>query len=116
MLGSAGVDTDGPGTAPRANAKWLTSSVVDDAASVLAAVVDEAQHRDPTPRPHRCTWVGFVDGRAHLEACGARPLKENSDLDPSAAPAEWGLAAHLTVLAYAQGPPVPAAERDDGGA
>jgi hypothetical protein len=62
VLGSAGDDTAVPKTTPRAKAKWLTASVVDDAASVVAKVFDEAQRRDPT---HRCTWVGLVDGNNH---------------------------------------------------
>ena len=48
--------------APKAKAKWLTASVVDDAADVLADVFDEAERRDPT---HQRTWVALVDGNNH---------------------------------------------------
>jgi len=48
--------------APKAKNKWLTASVVDDAAEVLASVFDEAQRRDPQ---HRRTWVALVDGNNH---------------------------------------------------
>ena len=48
--------------APRARNKWLTASVVDDAADVLAAVFDEADRRDPN---HQRAWVALVDGNNH---------------------------------------------------
>jgi len=48
--------------APVATAKWLTASVVDDAATVVAAVFDEAERRDPS---RRCSWVALVDGNNH---------------------------------------------------
>jgi len=48
--------------APKATNKWLTASVVDDTAAVLAAVFDEAQRRDPA---HARTWVALVDGNNH---------------------------------------------------
>ena len=54
---------DAPRTpTPRARNKWLTASVVDDAADVLAAVFDEAERRDPG---HQRTWVALVDGNNH---------------------------------------------------
>ncbi|MGV1010275.1 MAG: ISKra4 family transposase [Dermatophilaceae bacterium] len=54
---------DAPGApAPAAKNKWLTASVVDDAAQVLAAVFDEAERRDPT---HQRRWVALVDGNNH---------------------------------------------------
>jgi len=59
--------------APVAKDKWLTASVVDDAATVVAEVVEEASRRDPA---HRCAWVALVDGnnhqidRIHAEATG----------------------------------------------
>ncbi len=49
-------------SAPRAKNKWLTASVVDDAAEVVAAVFDEAERRDPD---HQRTWVALVDGNNH---------------------------------------------------
>lgn len=51
-----------PPAAPKAKAKWLTASVVDDAAEVVAKVFDEAERRDPT---HQRTWVALVDGNNH---------------------------------------------------
>jgi hypothetical protein len=47
--------------APRTN-KWLTASVVDDAATVVGQVFDEADRRDPR---HQRTWVALVDGNNH---------------------------------------------------
>ena len=42
--------------------KWLTASVVDDAATVIAAVFDEADRRDPN---HQLTRIALVDGNNH---------------------------------------------------
>ncbi len=47
---------------PKAKHKWLTASVVQDAATVVAEIFDEAQRRDPD---HRRTWVALVDGNNH---------------------------------------------------
>jgi hypothetical protein len=47
---------------PTAASKWLTASVVEDAATVVAQVFDEAQRRDPT---HARRWVALVDGANH---------------------------------------------------
>lgn len=47
---------------PTATGKWLTASIVDDAASVVAGVFDEAVRRDPD---HTRTWVALVDGNNH---------------------------------------------------
>lgn len=52
--------------APKATNKWLTASVVDDAASVISQVFDEAQRRDPE---HRRAWVALVDGAKHQIDC-----------------------------------------------
>jgi hypothetical protein len=51
-----------PAPAPVAKNKWVTASVVDDAAEVLRGVFDEAERRDPT---HTRTWVALVDGNNH---------------------------------------------------
>ena len=48
--------------APTAKAKWVTASVVDDAAEVVARVFDEAKRRDPEQRR---TWIALVDGNKH---------------------------------------------------
>jgi hypothetical protein len=47
---------------PRAAGKWLTASVTDDAAAVIAAGFDEADRRDPG---HQRSWVALVDGNTH---------------------------------------------------
>jgi len=47
---------------PAARNKWLTASVVNDAATVVATVFDEAERRDPD---HHRTWVALVDGNNH---------------------------------------------------
>ncbi|MGH9185574.1 MAG: hypothetical protein ACRD0U_07150 [Acidimicrobiales bacterium] len=61
VLASASDGTDPPKAAPKTNAKWLTASVVNDAATV-AAVFDEAERRDAT---HEHPWVALVDGNNH---------------------------------------------------
>jgi len=56
---------DTTGTAPPAPAaknKWVTASVADDAAEVIAQVFDEAQRHDPS---NSRTWVALVDGNNH---------------------------------------------------
>ena len=47
---------------PTARNKWLTASVVDDAATVVAQIFDEADRRDPK---HTRSWVALVDGNNH---------------------------------------------------
>ncbi|CAN5115966.1 hypothetical protein BH20ACT16_BH20ACT16_05120 [soil metagenome] len=47
---------------PRATHKWLTASVVADAATVVADIFDEADRRDPD---HARDWVALVDGNNH---------------------------------------------------
>ncbi len=61
MVGDESHDDDSP-SPPKAKNKWLTASVVDDAATVLAQLFDEAERRDPS---HRRTWVALVDGNNH---------------------------------------------------
>jgi hypothetical protein len=53
---------DGPKQAPEAKDKWLTASVADDAASVIAKAFAEADRRDPG---HAHPWVALVDGNNH---------------------------------------------------
>jgi hypothetical protein len=55
-------DGDRPKEAPQAKGKWLTASVEDDAAAVIADIFDEADRRDPD---HSRTWVALVDGNCH---------------------------------------------------
>jgi len=47
---------------PATSNKWLTASVVDDAAQVVAQIFDEAERRD---RDHARTWIALVDGNNH---------------------------------------------------
>jgi hypothetical protein len=47
---------------PAATGKWLTASVVDDTATVVAKVFDEAARRDPQ---RARTWVALADGANH---------------------------------------------------
>lgn len=51
-----------PVPAPTATNKGVTASVVEDAATVLGRVFDEAERRDPE---HARTWVALVDGNNH---------------------------------------------------
>lgn len=51
-----------PAAAPKAAGKWLTASVTDDAAAVIAAGFGEADRRDPD---RRRTWIALVDGNSH---------------------------------------------------
>ena len=69
--------SDDKAEAPTAENKWLTASVVEDTATVIASVFDEAERRDPH---HQRTWVALVDGNNHqisrLEAeAAARGVK-----------------------------------------
>lgn len=57
---------DEPPPAPKANAKWVTASVVDNAADVISRVFDEAERRDPD---HQRQWVALVDGNKHQIDC-----------------------------------------------
>jgi hypothetical protein len=47
---------------PKAAGKWLCASVVDDAATVIAAMFDQAQRADPAGKH---PWVVLVDGNTH---------------------------------------------------
>ena len=53
---------EAPPPAPKATAKWVTASVTHDAATVIGAVFDEAERRDPA---HSRCWVALVDGNNH---------------------------------------------------
>ena len=58
---------------PRVTGKWLTASIADDAAEVVAAVFAEADRRDPG-REH--TWIALADGNKDqirwIGACAAQ--------------------------------------------
>ncbi|MGH9304931.1 MAG: ISKra4 family transposase, partial [Acidimicrobiales bacterium] len=60
MASKAGEDP--PPEGPKAKNKWLTASVVEDAAEVVTRLFDEAERRDPG---HERRWVGLVDGNNH---------------------------------------------------
>jgi hypothetical protein len=54
---------------PKTQGKWLTASVTDDIAAVIAAAFGEADRRDPG---HQRTWIALVDGNnAQIDAIGA---------------------------------------------
>lgn len=58
----AGQDPPGAGgtpDAPHARDKWLTASVADDAAHVIAEIFAEADRRDPG---HQVPWIALADG------------------------------------------------------
>lgn len=48
--------------APTIGNKWLTASIVTDAAGVIAQIFDEADRRDPN---HARTWIALADGNNH---------------------------------------------------
>jgi hypothetical protein len=54
--------TGPPPDGPRATGKWVTASVTDAAADVVAAVFAEADRRDPG---HQATWIALADGNVH---------------------------------------------------
>ena len=63
IIAAPGVHTDRAKTKPPvATGKWLTASIVDDAARVIADGFDQAQRRDPA---RERTWVALVDGNNH---------------------------------------------------
>ena len=45
--------------APVVTGKWLAANLTDDIPTVIAAMFDEAERRDPA---HERTWVALVDG------------------------------------------------------
>jgi hypothetical protein len=58
-------DILGPGPrppGPQTAGKWVTASVADDAAAVVAAVFAEADRRDPA---RQRTWIALADGNVH---------------------------------------------------
>ncbi len=52
----------GARSGPVAKNKWLTASVIADAADVVGQIFEEAQRRDPGQKR---TWVALVDGNNH---------------------------------------------------
>jgi hypothetical protein len=61
VMARHGENTDAK-PAPKAAHKWTTASIDADAATVIAAVFDEADRRDPQRRQ---AWVALVDGNRH---------------------------------------------------
>jgi Uncharacterised protein family (UPF0236) len=59
---SGGNDEHKKVAAPVVSNKWLTASVVADAATVVTQLFDEAQRRDSR---HERTWIALVDGNNH---------------------------------------------------
>ena len=71
-------DHDQPAPAPAASGKWLTASVIDDAAEVVTAIFDEADRRDPH---HRRRRIALVDGNNHqIETIHTEATKRNLDI------------------------------------
>ncbi|MGH9299030.1 MAG: ISKra4 family transposase [Acidimicrobiales bacterium] len=69
---------DAPPPAPKAKAKWVTASVVEDAATVIKKVFDEAEQRDPA---HARRWVALVDGNNHqIEVISANAKSRGVDV------------------------------------
>lgn len=62
IMGPHDPDAPPPPPGPTATNKWLRASIVEDAATAIGTVFDEAERRDP----HRQrTWVALVDGNNH---------------------------------------------------
>jgi hypothetical protein len=69
---------DGPKQAPQAKDKWLTASVEEDAAMVIAKAFWEAERRDPR---HTHPWVALVDGNNHqIDRIKAEAKKRKVDI------------------------------------
>jgi hypothetical protein len=63
---------------PVATGKWLTGSVTDDIAAVIAAGFDEATRRDPG---HERTWVALVDGNnTQIQAIKAEATRREAEV------------------------------------
>lgn len=76
VLASKSGDTPPP--APKAKAKWVTASVIDNAAHVVGTIFDEAQRRDPH---HRRRWVALVDGNQHqIDSIQAEAAQRNVEV------------------------------------
>jgi hypothetical protein len=75
---SRGHDGAGKAPKPKATNKWCVASVVDDIATVITAVFDEADRRDPN---HQRAWVALVDGNNHqIDTFAARAAARNINL------------------------------------
>jgi len=77
VMGSK-ADEEHPPEAPKAKNKWLTASVVEDAAEVVGRLFDEADRRDPA---HTRRWVALVDGNNHqIDRIGAEAQSRGVDV------------------------------------
>ena len=71
-------DEDPRPEAPKAKNKWLTASVVEDAAEVVGRLFCEAERRDPG---HQRRWVALVDGNNHqIDRIGAEATARGIDV------------------------------------
>ena len=62
VIGPPGAERSGRRAGPKAAGKWLHASVTDEAATVITAMFDQADRRDPAgARP----WIALVDGNTH---------------------------------------------------
>jgi Uncharacterised protein family (UPF0236) len=62
IMATGGEQDTEPAPGPVISNKWLTASIVLDAAGVVAQIFDEAERRDPA---HTRTWIALVDGNNH---------------------------------------------------
>lgn len=62
VIAAPGAERGGRRAGPKAAGKWLHASVTDDTATVITAMFDQADRRDPAgARP----WIALVDGNTH---------------------------------------------------
>ncbi len=67
-----------PPPAPKAEAKWVIASIVDNAAHVVSAIFDEGERRD---HDHQRRWVALVDGNSHqIDCIHAEATRRNIDV------------------------------------
>ena len=62
IIATGGEPDTEPAPGPVTSNKWLTASIVVNAAGVVAHIFDEAERRDPV---HARTWIALVDGNNH---------------------------------------------------
>ncbi len=65
-----------PPPAPKAKNKWVTASVVDDAAAVIGAIFDQAERRDPAM--HAPGWPRSTATTTRSSGSAPRPAPEAS--------------------------------------
>lgn len=67
-----------PPPAPKAKAKWVTASIIDNAAHVVGNIFDEAERRDIH---HHRQWVALGDGNLHqIDAINAEAAQRNVEV------------------------------------